>query len=101
MQRHQVPLGIQLGGYPVQTQIDQPRQTHGERDQAHGSQHVLRPLAEAGEKLDGQQIEETLDDAAHAVLRAAELARPVVDRDFADRKPRAAASTGTKRCSSP
>ena len=45
---------------------------------------MLRPLAEAGQELDRQQIEKALDEAAHAVLGMAEPARPVVDLDLAD-----------------
>ena len=45
---------------------------------------MLRPLAEAGQKLDREQIEEAFDEAAHAVLGVAELARPMIDLDLAD-----------------
>ena len=37
-----------------------------------------------GEKLDGEQIEESFDESAHAILGLAEAARPMIDRDFAD-----------------
>ena len=36
------------------------------------AEQVLRPLAEAGQELDRQQVEEALDEPAHAVLRVAE-----------------------------
>ena len=86
-------------GYPVQRRRprlqadrfharhprDQPNSGHAgepegsqeERPQADRSQQVLGPLPEPGEKLDGQQVEETLDNPRRAVLRAAELAGTV------------------------
>src|SRR5207247_981093 len=48
------------------------------------AQEMLRALAEAGQELDRQEIEEALDEAAHAVLGIAELARAMVDGDLAD-----------------
>ena len=52
-----------------------PSVAEQEAEQADAAEQVLRPLAEAGEELDRQQVEEALDEAAHAVLRVAELAR--------------------------
>ena len=45
---------------------------------------MLRPLAEARQEFNRQQIEEPLDEAADAVLGMAEAARPVLDDDLAD-----------------
>ena len=44
---------------------------------------MLRPLVEAGEEIDGQQIEKAFNDPCDAVLRVAELAGAVVDDDLA------------------
>src|SRR5438270_757893 len=44
---------------------------------------MLWPLAEAGEKLDGQEIEKALDEPPHAVFRSTEFSRPMSDRQFA------------------
>src|SRR5262249_45369438 len=60
---------------------DHPEQ---EADNADRAQDVLRSLTEAGEELDGQEVEEALDEAAHAVLGPAEAARAMVDLDLAD-----------------
>src|ERR1700682_6529699 len=40
---------------------------------------MLRPLAEAGEKLHGQEIQEPLEKSPHSVLRPAESARPMTN----------------------
>src|SRR6188768_3721353 len=45
---------------------------------------MLRPLLEAGKKINGEQVEKSLHDTRHAVLRAAKLASPVVHDNFAD-----------------
>src|SRR5262245_57398494 len=44
---------------------------------------MLRPLAEAGEELDREEVEESLHEAADAVLRVAEAAAAVVDLNLA------------------
>ena len=47
---------------------------------------MLRPLAEACQKLDRQQVEKSFDESADAILRLAELPRPMVDGNLADAK---------------
>ena len=44
---------------------------------------MLRPLAETGEELDGEQVEKPFDEPRQAVFRAAELPRPMMDDHFA------------------
>ena len=78
-----------------------PRNPRADRDQAEIAEQVLRPPAEPRQELHRDQVEEPLDEPANAVLRLAELPRPVVDDQFADLEPAGSASTGMKRCSSP
>jgi len=87
VQRQPAPLGTELGQHPTAGQVQHSQQPDHERGQPHGAQQVLRPLAEAGEELDGEQIEEPFEEAGAAVLRAAELARPVLDDQLAHTKP--------------
>src|SRR5438105_4097101 len=47
---------------------------------------MLRPLAEPGQELDGEQVEEALHEAAHAVLGAAEASGPVMDFNLSHAK---------------
>ena len=67
---------------PQTGQVNQSQQAEKEGRQSQAAQQVLRALAESGEKLDGQQVEEAFDESADSILRAAELSRTVVDHDF-------------------
>ena len=63
---------------------------------------MLRPPPKSGKELDGEQVEESLDDAAEAELGLAKSPRPVLNDQFADPESHEqAASTGMKRCNSP
>src|SRR6476660_9944842 len=64
---------------PVDAETKQPEEADGERQDAERSEQVLRPLVEAGEEVDGEQVEEALDDPRRPVLAPAELAWAVVD----------------------
>src|SRR5258706_159473 len=59
---------------PVDAQAGQPEEADGERHNTERPQEVLRPLIKAGEEIDGEQVEEALDDPRGPVLAPAERA---------------------------
>src|SRR5258706_14706566 len=67
---------------PVDAQAGQPEEADGERHNTERPQEVLRPLIKAGEEIDGEQVEEALDDPRGPVLAQAEIAGAVVNDDF-------------------
>src|SRR5262249_948336 len=73
---------------PRERQVHHAEEAEQKTDQADAAEQMLRPLAEAGEELDGHEIEEPFHEASDAVLGFAEAARAMVDLDFADGKAR-------------
>ena len=86
---------------PLDRQVSEAEAPHAAEQEADSAEHVLRPLAEAGEERDRQQIEKPAQEPPDAVLRMAVCSRAMIDRSSVTRKPRAWASTGMNRCISP
>ena len=79
-----------------------PKAPSSERRQPDRAQQVLRPLAEAGQKLHRQEVQEALDECALKPYFEWPNCRGRWSMTISPtRNPRAAASTGTKRCNSP
>ena len=86
MQVHGIHSLDDARDHPQDRQVDQAQPAEREGAQPDRAQQVLRPLAETGQKLDRQEVQKTLDEAAYPVLRPAELPRPMRDGDLAHAK---------------
>ena len=64
----QVPRWIELIDDPIARQIREPDEADEKRQDAERAEQMLRPLVEAGEEIDGEQIEEALNDPRDAVF---------------------------------
>ena len=79
---------------PGEAQITHAQKPGQETEQADRAEEMLRPPPKSGKELDGEQVEESLDDAAEAELGLAKSPRPVLNDQFADTK---ATSSGQHR----
>src|SRR5262245_21428512 len=53
----QVQLRMHAPPQPITSEVEQAQSADKERDQSHGTQQVLRTMAEAGEESNGKQVE--------------------------------------------
>ena len=102
VQMHGRPAGDRSRQHPRTARQSMPRPPSRNASKPDGAQQVLRPLAVADEEFHRQQIEQAFASSRETPYfdlpnfrgRCLTTTSPV-------RKPLAAASTGTKRCSSP
>src|SRR5580698_2514645 len=71
---------------PDEGEVEQTADSESQRAEAEPAQNVLRSLAEAGQKRDGEQVQKAASETSHAILRAAEPPRPVMHGHLRDAK---------------
>src|SRR5262249_38172234 len=63
-------------------EIEHPQEPDAQKSETDAAENMLRALAVADEKRNGQQIEKPAGEAFKAVLRMTELPRPMLNRQF-------------------
>eukprot|EP00913_Durusdinium_trenchii_P028378 g26606.t1 len=71
-----------VGQQPDHSEKTHAEKTENQKEQAGGSEHVLRPLTESREKLHRQQIEEAPQKPSDTILRIAVLPLPMMHGNF-------------------
>src|SRR5262245_33811281 len=91
VQWRQMPAGIQLSNDPINCQVTKSGHAEKRKQESGRSQQMLWPLAETGEKLHRQKVQESFDKSSDPILRTPEFSWPMIDDDFSYAK-------STRRC---